>query len=266
MKKILVPTDFSANADNAIDFAIEFAQALELEITFLHTYQVQSTAGMFISVEAFMKKDAANQMLPSYEKASSRLGKKRVESKIIRGNTISVIANMADKEDYDLILMGTQGASSLAEIFAGTVTSGVIQKSKTPVLAIPEGYKFQGIHNIVLAIDQKGPSLFDILSPLLKIIEKTQAHLFIFHQNVEEEIQGIEGVVDQYFNAVEHSFHYDLDKEDINQSINKFVSDYQAQILCMIKHNRSFIEGIFHLSATKTEVFNSPVPLLVLKD
>lgn len=266
MKKFLVPTDFSENATNAIRYAIALAKILEAKLTLVHTYKVYSTSGMFISVESYLKKDAARQMLETYEMVEGKLGKERVESKIIRGDTIPVIADMANKDDYDLIVMGTQGASGLEEIFMGTTTSGVLKKSKKPVLAIPEGYQFDSVRNIVLAIDQQGLAVSKILSPLVRIAQKAEAHVRIFHKDTGKSDLGIDPSIEMFLESVEHSFHYDLDADHINESINQFVKDYKADMLAMVRRQRSFLEDIFHVSATTKEAFDSPVPLLILMD
>lgn len=266
MKNLLVPTDFSNNADNAVQYAMELASLLGASITLVHTYKVYSTSGMFISVESYLKKDAARQMLETYEMVEKKLGKERVESKIIRGDTIPVIADMANKSDYDLIVMGTQGASGLEEIFTGTTTNGVLKKSKKPVLAIPEGYRYSSIQNIVLAIDQKGISVSRILSPLIKIAQKADAHVRIFHKDLGDDDKGIDPSIELYLEAIEHSFHYDLDDDNLNASINQFAKDYKADMLVMVRRQRSFLEQVFHVSATTMEAFSSPVPLLILMD
>lgn len=266
MKKFLVPTDFSENADNAIRYAMELADMLGASITLVHTYRVYSTSGMFISVESYLKKDAARQMLKTYEMVEKKLGAQRVESKIIRGDTIPVVADMANKNDYDLIIMGTQGASGLEEIFTGTTTNGVLKKSKKPVLAIPEGFRYAPIKNIALAIDQRGVSVSKVMSPLIKIAQKAEAHVRIFHKDLGNDDKGIDPSIEIYLDSVEHSFHYDLDDDNLNESINQFVKDYKADMLAMVRRQRSFLEEVFHVSATTREAFNSPVPLLILME
>ncbi len=266
MKKILVPTDFSTNATNAVQYAVEIARLLSAEITLLHTYKVYSTTGMFISVESYLKKDTARQMLELYEMVEAQLGKENVDSKIVKGDTISVIANIANHQDFDLIIMGTQGASGLAEVFSGTNTNGVMKRSHKPVLAIPENFKFQPIREIVLAVDQQGISFSKILKPLVTIAHQADAKVRIFHKDSGEPEPGIDPSVEMFLETVEHSFHYELDTENLNESINQFVLDYKADMLCMVRRQRSFIENIFHVSATAKEVFDCPVPLLVLQD
>ena len=55
MKNILVPTDFSEHANNALDYAVAIANRFGSHITLFYAYKVYSTTGMLVSVERFMK-------------------------------------------------------------------------------------------------------------------------------------------------------------------------------------------------------------------
>ncbi len=267
MNKLLVPTDFSENADNALRYAIELANEFGSSVTLLHTYTVSSTAGMFVSVESFIKKDAAEELLRRVHQMEPRLRDgSPLSTQLLRGGTAQVIADLADGQGYDLIIMGTQGASGLREIFLGSTTNAVINEADTPVLAIPSGHSYQPIKEIVFAVDDEGIGHAGILKPLVRLSKQLQAPVRIFHQALDFDRDGIDPSVDLFLDEVEHSFHYELDREDINQSINDFVASTQAQMLCMLRRKRGFLEEVFHSSASTKEVFNSPVPLLVLKD
>lgn len=267
MHKILVPTDFSDNAFNALSYAVSLANHFDSEITLLHTYTVSSTSGMFVSVASFIKKDAAEQALAAVKKVEPKLKtSSSIDTQILKGSTTHLIAELADTQNYDLIVMGTQGASGLAEVFLGSTTNAVIQEAKTPVLAVPEGFSFQPIKQIVLAIDDEGIAHAGVVKPLVRLAKKMRAPVRVFHQALDFDRDGIDPSVDLYLEEVEHSFHYGLDREAVNDSINSFIKDNQADMLCMLRRQRSFLEKVFHASATTKEVFNSPVPLLVLQD
>lgn len=267
MKNILVPTDFSRNAENALLYAAEIANKFGSRITLLHTFKVYSSAGMFVSVESYMEKDAAEHMLAAAERVEPMLsGGATLESKIIRGDAVPVIADLAEKGDYSLIIMGTQGASGLKEIFTGSTANGVMKNTRTPVLAIPNGYRYQPIKTIVFAVDEEGISHPGITSVLVKIARAFEAKIHVFHQDLGSRDDGIDPTVDIFLDGTDHSFHYELDEQNINESINSFVRDYQANLLCMVRRRRGFLEEAFHVSATTREVFDSPAPLLILQD
>ena len=267
MKKILVPTDFSKNAESALLYAVELANKFGSSITLVNTFKVYSSAGMFLSVESYMEKDAAGQMLAAINRVEPMLaGGATIESQIIRGDAVPVIASLAEKGDYGLIVMGTQGASGLKEIFTGSITNGVMKSTSTPVLAIPNGYHYQPIKTIVFAVDEEGISHSGVTAVLVKIARAFGARIHVFHQGLGSKDDGIDPTVDIFLEGVDHSFHYELDEQNINESINSFVEDYQANLLCMVRRQRGFLEEAFHVSATTREVFDSPVPLLILHD
>ncbi|MCB0584691.1 MAG: universal stress protein [Phaeodactylibacter sp.] len=267
MKNILVPTDFSRNAESAILYAIEIANKFGSKITLLNTYKVYSSAGMFLSVESYMEKDAAEQMLATLNRLEPLLkGNGSIESKIVRGDAVPVITDLAEKGDYSLIIMGTQGASGLKEIFTGSITNGVMKNTRTPVLAIPGDYHYRPIDTIVFAVDEEGISHPGVTSVLVKIAKAFDASVHVFHQDLGSRDDGIDPTVDIFLDGIDHSFHYELDEQNINESINGFVEDYKANLLCMVRRRRGFLEEAFHVSATTREVFNSPVPLLILHD
>ena len=267
MKKLLVPTDFSPNAKNALHFAIEMANRFDSEITLLHMYQVYSTGGMFVSVERYMKENIGERMLGLISDAERRLkAGARIDTKLIRGESAGIIAEVAEQSGYDLIVMGTQGASGLAGVFLGSTTEAVMRRTRVPVLAIPAGLAFRPLRVIVLAADAAGISYASVLAPLLHLARRFNAKVKVYHKDTGAGDSGIDPSVDIFLDGIDHSFHYGQEGEQINRSINDFVKENQADLLCMIRRERGFLSDIFHVSATSKEIFKSPVPLLVLHD
>jgi nucleotide-binding universal stress UspA family protein len=267
MNKLLVPTDFSDNARNALPYVIDIANLFGAEITLLHTYRVYSTTGMFISVESYLKEDAAREMLQLVRYIERRLENgASIETRIIRGDAVPIITKVAEKDAFDLIIMGTQGASGLKEIFLGSVTNGVSQQTQTPLLAIPSDFSYRPIEKIVWAIDEQGVSYAKVVAPLIKLAKKLDARLAVYHKDTGSADRGIDPTVEIFLEGIDYSFHYELDTDNINESINAFVADYRADLLCMIKRKLGLLEKIFHSSHTSKEVFDSPVPLLILHD
>lgn len=267
MSHILFPTDFSANARNALNFAVEIANALGAQLTLLHTYKVFSTAGMFKSVESYLEEDAARDMLTLVSEIEARLqNDAHLNTRIMKGEAVKTIVGLAEAHEYDLIIMGTQGASGLDEIFSGSTTNGVMSKTEIPVLAIPNEARFSEISKVVLALDQEKLSGFTTIQPLVKLARALHAKVLVFHQDTGEEDRGIDPAIGKYLESVDHSFTYELEEDHIHFSINDFVEDVGAGILCMIRRKRNFLDRVFHVSATKREAFHCEVPLLVLHD
>jgi nucleotide-binding universal stress UspA family protein len=269
MKKILIPVDFSDNSRNAVHYAIELFRGAKEDVRFtlFNAYKVYSSTGMFISVEKYMQEDAEEEMRLLLANCQESLPQHiQVEGKCVRGDVIPTICHVADKQDYDMVLMGTKGASGLKEVFLGSVASGVIKQAQTPVLVIPGDYHYEKPERILLAIDGKGLSGEEITRSVRMIATFHKSEIFILHiAEPDEEPRKVDPVKDLFLPDHPYTF-VQFPGYDINASINASVHTENAQMLCMVRRKRSLLEKLFHTSTTTKEVFNSPVPFLVLHD
>lgn len=268
MKKILVPTDFSDNALKAAEYAINIAKHLNSKVTLYHAFQVQSTTGTFVSTKDYLEKDALQGMKEFDEKLKPLYDAADVETVVVQGDTIACIADRANKMDYDLVVMGTKGATGLKEVFIGSVTSTVLKKVKIPVLAIPDEFNFETVKKILFAVDSKGISDVAPVNPMVEIAKLLNAEVIIYHLSEADEQGDLEVApsVDLLLKEVTHTFVNEPKTGSINESINNFVQRESVDMLCMLRRKKTFWDRLFFESSTKREVFDSPVPLLILQE
>lgn len=266
MKRILVPTDFSKNAQNALSYAVELAKTFDCSLMILHTYSAPRRSDMLVSMDTIMRKDAEDGM-----QAISQLIPPDVhyDTKIIKGSTVKTIAEYADHHHMDLIIMGTQGASGLEEVFVGSVTGGVMRQAQTPILAIPEGYQFKPLDKIVFALD--GLQLDDpaVIKVLKALAEKFESQVVLFHHHDDEKLEKeIKFEAEEWLSGIPLTIKFDNETAKVNESIRKFVDSTSGDLLCMIrrkKNNIGFFERLFKESVTSTHIFSCNVPLLILE-
>lgn len=267
MKTLLVPTDFSDNAAVALDYAIELANRWNSRLIFVNAFHVATSAAVMISVESIMRADAEADMARLLETVRPRLqGQASAEGHVMHGDAIGTVTYLCKEESVDLVIMGTQGASGLKEIFSGSNANGIIKNARVPVLAIPAGHAFVPFKTLVLAVDQAGLSSPAPLTPLLTIAKHFGAAVRVYHKDTGERDMGIDPSIEMFLESVEHSFHYELEGEFIHDRLHAFVDDQHADLLCMIRRHRSFLESLFHPSATTREMFKIRLPLLILHD
>ena len=266
MKNIIVPTDFSANANNALDYAIQIANYFEGTIHLVHAYEVSSTNAIFIGAGELLLEGAEKELKKIEAHYEDRLFPKTTfETRSLEGPTATQICTNAKTVAADLIIMGTQGASGLKEIFLGSNTAAVVRRSHTPVLVVPNRFSYEPMKRISLAIDDDILADDSILNPLLQLAEAYKAKIDLLHVFKERIPEAVDmGVVQVLKNIPHQSFN--VKHENVNEGINYFVKESKADLLCMIKRERSFLERLFHSSVTRKEVFNSPVPLLLLPE
>ena len=266
MNKLLVPTDFSENAEKALNFSINLANYFESKIYLLSVYQVHSPAGSLKNIERFLKEENETQLSKLVKKHKPSLFRNTsLETKTLSGGTVYTISSFAENREVDLIVMGTQGSSGLKEIFIGSNTVGVIKKATKPILAIPGDYDYKPFKKIVLALDESEPFPKEQIQPLLSLAKSYNSKILVYHIVEQGENKVVSPSIDEYLEGFDYSIHENIGISNVNEGINAFVERNEADLLCMITRKRSFLEGIFNPSVTKKEAFNCPVPLLVLR-
>jgi len=267
MKKLLVPTDFSTCAENALRFAIDIGSHFDSEITLFSAFRTYSTTGVFGSVERFMEDEVIDDLSRLIAKMEPHLkGNTRLVASKVWGDAVPAIIKVAAQKDSDLIVMGTTGTGILKEIFVGGKTIEVVKGSPKPLLVVPHKWTEHQVKNIVLAVDDRGLQNPAILQPLVDLAKAFDARVRIFHLETGNKTSGLTEQLSEILKGVSHSFHYEFSRNDIKTGIDDFAADYEADMLCLIRRKRGFWERIFHESVTTRETSNSAIPLLILHD
>lgn len=152
---ILVPTDFSEVANNALGHALKIADVYKNEITLLNIQDEGGLFGLFGSEEKMsLIKDAVDMKMDKLISDSAKdFPNVKINKRFEYGKIYKVITEIAEKENFDSIVMGTNGASGLQQI-TGSNASRVINYAKVPVVVVKEQPIGKGgYQKIVLPID-----------------------------------------------------------------------------------------------------------------
>ena len=138
IKKILVPTDFSAHADEAFRVAHTLARMIGAEVILFHVAHppaVVSEGGRFLADPG--KGKAAN-LWDRFHGLQSSDPKVRVEHEVIVADRPAAnhVLEILDKLGCDLIVMGTHGHSWLKHRLFGSVTEEVVRRAHCPVMVV----------------------------------------------------------------------------------------------------------------------------------
>jgi len=270
MKKILVPTDFSPICENALNYAIEIAAKLSSEIILYHVYSFhrridydrnypEDDQPYVREIEKKMSKEKSSVIDKARAKGVS------IRTKVEENNVFYLFKNKVEKNDVDLIIMGTKGETGLDRVIFGSVAVTALESSKVPVLVVPPEHKTYKIEKVALATDIKDLSK-DVISVLEELITKFSSELTVLsiiqndeedrpHKNGELEFQGLKTI----YKEIEIS-------NTINETINEYVQKNQYDLVCMIRKDKGFFESIFKRSVTKTQVYHTKLPFLVIPE
>lgn len=146
MKRILVPTDFSQQAENALKVASQIARNYEGEIFLLHLLDLpldlidpaNEGVGGDLPEALFFMKLAHKKFTETFERLSYYLEGIKVHETVEFNQAFDGVMSISDKYNCDLIVMGSSGADGLKEIFIGSNTEKVVRFSQIPVLVIKE--------------------------------------------------------------------------------------------------------------------------------
>ena len=143
-ERILCPTDFSENAEQALQYACVIAGEHHSELHLLHVLPDITAAMSLYGDLVFVMPD---EWIGTMETHSDELLVKMPQHKpegigniireTIQGETATEIINYAGDKNIDLIVMGTHGKSDLAHIFMGDTAHKVLQKAHCPVMIVP---------------------------------------------------------------------------------------------------------------------------------
>ncbi len=161
MKKILIPCDFSRAAEEAFHFAMKIVGNNQGEIHLLYVIDsslVNNTASELAHVATFngvfMQKMEA-QLQEKLEALKTKYNADHISVSLSMelGLLPQKIEHYIKEEKIDVVVMGTNGASGLKEIFVGSNTEKVVRRAKVPVVAVPMGSSTETITNIVFPVD-----------------------------------------------------------------------------------------------------------------
>ncbi|MBZ9730977.1 universal stress protein [Salegentibacter sp. JZCK2] len=276
MKKILLPTDFSENAYNAISYALKAFQDEECTFYLLNTY----TPVLYDS-EYILYNSTQPNLADAYKK-NSLAGLRKVERKINRDfknskhkfEKISAFNLLIDEmkeqlnsKEIDLVVMGTQGATGAEEILIGTNTVHAINKLKAPLLMIPSEYEYHPPVNILFPTD------FDLhfsapqLDPILIFARNHTSKINMLHvflgKDLDEEQEKNKKNLSKILKDITHQF-YTVEDKSVTKAIKKFQEQNTVDLVLMVNNKRSFFENLLFRPVVNKIGFHIKVPFMVI--
>lgn len=263
--KILVPTDFSDNANNAFEFAQEIAMLNKGSITLLFAYyNIYDFAAQSSNIIVQMEQSAQKAM--EKMERDPKLGVS-VDHKIVHGPVASAITSTAYREDYDLIIMGTQGASGIRKTLVGSNTAHVIKDSLVPVLAVPFHSDYDNIREMVVTVKWDHSEL----NHFKKLVRLTKPwdwpirtlHIKTSATNVSDKaMHTLEEFLEKKHLEISHTT---VEAKSFLPGVDQYLKDADKCLLVMFTGKKTFFEYLLDHSDVEKMAYHTHVPLLVMK-
>jgi nucleotide-binding universal stress UspA family protein len=220
-----------------------------------------------------MKEDSINSLkkLKKETLAQEKYKNLKITTTSRAGSFASLIPKVANEFHSDLIVMGTKGASSIKEMFIGTNTLDVIQRTKIPILTVPENAENRKVDKIAMAVDLqkiKNPEQLRPLLEMAKICRASIEFVHVMHPNEEDSTQDRFNQImflEKFASEIESNINI-ITETDIIEGLSRYVETEKPDMLAMLSRKHTLFERLFTQSITNKLAFRSEIPLLVMDE
>ena len=278
MKNILIPTDFSSNADHAISYALNIFKCERTNFYFVHAY-ADEVYGPYHNVD---KDTFDKQKKLIAEESENKLQKLVTDTQTKTHNPlhkyeaissfeslVDAINDFADTKNIDLIIMGTKGKTASSKITFGSNTVQVFKYVKCPVLAVPDQYSYSQPKkilfpsNYMLPYKRRELKLLDIMAGEFKA-EVLSLYISDFEDLSLRQLDNKKFLEESLPNA-----RLSFVRTSVNNranAITEYIKENNIDLLVMVNSRHSFLEDLLYQS-TIDEIGLSPtIPFLVMQN
>lgn len=280
MKHILLPTDFSDNAWNAIFTARKLFSRQACHFIILNCYapKLKNVSGFKSSLRSGRVVDGLKQ---ASEQGLSDVVSELEKHTTAHNHTFSTIATKVDlvsqieilvpEFDLDLIVMGAKGSTASRDIFMGSNTVAVIKKIRNcPVLSVPENFNYQSLKKIIFPTDYTHFYTKGVLRILLEMVQHSNSELRVVHFGREFNLTASQIANKKVILQRLESTNCVLEQVEISsglsKAITKYAEDNRADMICLVHYEHTFLERLTQEPAVKKVAFNAKIPLLVMPE
>lgn len=286
--KVLIPVDFSNYSMKACEFGFNFAQNMGAEVVLLHIYftPIYTTSLPYGDVFNYQIADEENvkNILQKVHADLNTLSD-NIKEKVASGEFPNVkyscvlregipeeeILRYSKENRPRIIIMGTRGKNQKDIDLIGSVTAEVIERSRVPVLAIPENTPFKQLSEakrvaFITNFDQRDLIAFDTLIAALKPFHFSVSLIHL--SDVKDTWNEIKlGGIKEYFQKQypDLEIHYDVVmNDDFLNSLDDYIKNNHIDIITLTTYKRNIFSRLFNPGIARKMIFHSDTPLLVI--
>ena len=275
MKTIVIPTDFSPVATNAMNYAVELAKAINASILLLHVYNIPISYSdvpiALVSVEELKK--AAEERLAEVRKEVEQMtwGAVKIYSEARLGNIVDEMEELCSKIQPFAVVMGSKGSSGVDRVLFGSTTLTAIRHLKWPVISVPPGKKFgNGIKKIGFACDFKDVVKTTPTHYIKDVVNAFKAELHVLNVDYQDrhftpDTPEQSALLHTMLEEAKPVYHF-INHKDVEDGINEFADNNNIDLIITIPKKHKLLAGLFKSSSTKQLIYQSHVPVMCVHE
>jgi nucleotide-binding universal stress UspA family protein len=276
MESILVPTDFSENADNAVEYAAVIAQGCGATITLLNIYS--PVVSRYNVISSLLADEVAEAKIKVREKLQiiadtlkSQYPEVSCHVSVELGEPVDEILLAVKNKNPDMIIMGTQGASSMEKILLGSNAAEIVEKAACPVLVVPSSTECKIPKRIMYATDYAYSDIEGarVLTAIAKVFDATITFLHVTAQ--EEDTDDEMTLMEKFTTEIKLATAYQkidsriMTDNTVIMGLDTIIQNDGADLLAVSTRRRNIFQKLYNPSITKKLAQYTRIPLLAFK-
>ena len=283
MKQVLIPIDFTEESYNTVQYGMQLAREIKRNLQLLHVidlyefgmnYSYPDRAPLpeisneLIEIRKTSAKESFEKLLKTLERQKD--GHPNLKYSIEVGTTTKQIINRTRNKEVDFILLpGKDGNNKLNQLL-NTSYYKIISQADAPVWIIPSGISFKKIQKIVYATDFNDEDI-PSLKKIVRFAARSGTEIIALHVTKDINFQlkvkqkGFQSLVKEKIDYDNISIFSIASSHGITR-INEFAMESGADLIVILKENRSLLEKLFTKSTTRQLTIETSLPLLVFHE
>lgn len=271
MDALIVATDFSEVAENAVEYAAAVAKHNNAKLVLYNSFVIPTHAANTLLPAASIQKLITDNEIQLIERALSLSIDYDIE--VEHESNLSFVQDalkiLIDKHQATLVVLG-MNTKTLEQDLWGNTTTSAIKRLNLPVLAVPLGARFEGTKNVLFACDVLSGISEKVLANVKELAIALNAEVEVF--NVSEKVEELKtlnaalpqvSVIDDGLEGISY-YYKNVNSNAVIREIEKEIIEFRADLLIMVPKRYGFWASIIHRSKTRIMASGLKIPLLSL--
>lgn len=261
MKTIVVATDFSAQAENAMLYAGQLANNTGACVLLLHVYQIpvgmNDVPVLMISTDE-LKANAEAGLSRAKDLLREKFNSINIETESRLGDVVDELKDVCKKTNPFLIVVGKHGASGVQQMLFGSTSLSIIRHTTYPVIVVPDRSNQFQLKNAALAIDASVENV--CIQKIKTLVSELKIELHIIHVKQEKTAslqvsKLVSELKSKYATIYDHQF---------THGIESYVRENDIDLLIILPHKHNLVERLFFRTHTKELLKKISIPVMCI--
>ncbi len=263
MNTIIIPTDFSPAADNAMHYGASLAKRLQADILLLNVYMIpisiNETPVVVITGDE-LRKSADEGLERCRKELQSMYEGVQIKTTSRLGDVDDELVELCRETNPFAVVMGSHKLTGVEKVIFGSTTLSAMHHLKYPVIAVPESYKNGNIKTIVMATDLLNEAEVPA-EKIREIVSSLNATLHIVHvHNNEKEKKEFPVLLRDKISVLNPVYQY-IQDDDVAHGVQAYIQQQNADLVIILQHEHTFWEKLFSKQHTQDLLNQLQIPV-----